>query len=157
MLNVSNPGGGEAATDASIVYIYTSCMASKHSHWPELFSVWLCLKLINRNYSACGGASVSTVSSRDGYFAVIAVRPRPASKRRRRFRPALGRTGRLTLLCAGQAKAVRYLQSGQAPCTLIFICPGFGRPPGSRTLSGRTANLKSGQRPAGPLRNTGDG
>jgi hypothetical protein len=55
---------------------------------------------------------------------------------------------------AGQAKAVRYLQSGQAPCRLIFICPGFGRPPGSRTLSGRTANLKSGRRPAGPLRNT---
>ena len=31
----------------------------------------------------------------DGYFAVIAVRPRPASKRRRRFRPALGRTATL--------------------------------------------------------------
>ena len=53
-----------------------------------------------------------------GYFAVIAVRPRPASKRRRRFRPALGRTatlpsvpvcsdpgrtGRLTSLLEGRA------------------------------------------------------
>jgi hypothetical protein len=35
------------------------------------------------------------MTARDGYFAVIAVRPRPASKRRRRVRPALGRTATL--------------------------------------------------------------
>jgi len=51
----------------------------------------------------------------------------------------------------GQSKAVRYLQSSQAPDRLIFICPGFEWPLGSRTVSGRTANLKSGRRPAGPL------
>jgi len=47
----------------NIVNIYTSCVASKHSHWLEFFSVWLCLELIGRNYSACGSATDSVAST----------------------------------------------------------------------------------------------
>jgi len=45
----------------------------------------------------------------DGKLAVIAVRPRPGSKRRHRFRPALGRTGLLTSLVAGTEVDVQML------------------------------------------------
>jgi len=32
---------------------FESCVASKHSHWPVLFSVWLCLKLIDWSHVQC--------------------------------------------------------------------------------------------------------
>ena len=72
----------------------------------------------------------------DGYLAVIAVRPRPASKRRRHFRPALGRTatlpsvpvrgdpgrtGRLTSLHVSTAQRLPVLHSDAAVVTAAIL------------------------------------
>jgi hypothetical protein len=55
----------------------------------------------------------------DGYLAVIAVRPRPASKRRRRFRPALGRTATLPSVTVrsdpGRTGRLTSLRTGAGP------------------------------------------